>query len=257
VTTRKEDNNMICHHHKCIFVHIPRTAGTSIESVFLRLLGLTRDTRAPLCLGDNDRPDKDPPHLEHLKADEYVRYKYLPQEMFDKYFKFSFVRNPWDRMVSFYNYFKFSRRCGFKSFVMDRFWNELLYNGYFWFVVPQCNFIYDEKGKLLVDYVGRYENLQEDFYEVCKNIGLSPLKLPEVNKAEVVTEPRLSLKRTREVVKRRKFKYLFEEFLYQYKEKYTPQYNKYQEYYDSESMEFVKDFYKKDIKMFGYTFDDN
>lgn len=248
---------MISHQHKCIFVHIPKNAGTSIVSVFLKLLGLTRKKQSLLCLGVNKNPDVDTPDLTHPKANEYVRHQYIRQELFDKYFKFSFVRNPWDRMVSFYKFFNISRRCNFKTFVMDRFWDDLMFNHYFWVVVPQCNFICDEKGKLLVDYVGRYENLQEDFYEVCKNIGLPLLKLPVENKSEVRMEPKLNLKSALRLVRHREIKHIFEEFLYQHKEKQTPQYDTYQEYYDSESMEYVKFIYRKDIKMFGYKFDTN
>ncbi|WP_422127914.1 sulfotransferase family 2 domain-containing protein [Vibrio hannami] len=101
---------MISHHHKCIFVHIPKNAGQSVEHVFLNLLGLNWETRAPLLLRYNDKPELGPPRLAHLKANEYVRYNYLTQEMFDDYFKFAFVRNPWSRTVSMYKYLGYSKK---------------------------------------------------------------------------------------------------------------------------------------------------
>lgn len=109
---------MICHHHKCIFIHIPKTAGQSIEHVFLDLLGLTWETRAPLLLRFNDRKELGPPRLAHLKANDYVNFKYISEELFNSYFKFSFVRNPWSRLVSFYNYRKYYLFYNFKYFVM-------------------------------------------------------------------------------------------------------------------------------------------
>ena len=251
---------MICHHYQCIFVHVPKTAGMSIEFFFLSLLGLTWDTRGPLLLGDNLKPWKPelgPIHLPHLKAEEYVKCQYVPQEMFDKYFIFSFVRNPWDRMVSIYKWLSFSKLCDFKTFIMDRVWNELLDRKYYWMIKPQYNFIFDKDGKQLVDFIGRYENLHDDFNEVCKNIGLSSHELPVVNRAAVLTKTKLSLKRLRYLCTKRKWNNLLEELSYNCKNKYSPHYDDFREYYDKESMEFVKHFYRKDVETFGYTFEDN
>ena len=95
---------MISHHHKCIFIHIPKTAGQSIEHCFIRSLGLTWETRAPLLLRYNDRPELGPPSLAHLKYSEYSEYKYITEEQIQTYFKFAFIRNPWSRLVSIYKY---------------------------------------------------------------------------------------------------------------------------------------------------------
>lgn len=75
---------MICHRHRCIFVHIPRTAGTSIE---VALLGT--DTW-------NTKPEE-----KHIYASTA---KKIYSEWWDEYFKFSIVRNPWSRMVSLAKY---------------------------------------------------------------------------------------------------------------------------------------------------------
>ena len=65
---------MISHHQKCVFVHIPKNAGQSIEHVFINLLELTWETRAPLLLRRNEHPELGPLRLAHLKAEEYVKY---------------------------------------------------------------------------------------------------------------------------------------------------------------------------------------
>ena len=236
---------MVSHHHKCIFIHIPKTAGQSIERVFLNLLDLKWETRAPLLLRYNDRPELGPPSLAHLKANEYVRYQYLSQELFDKYYKFAFVRNPWDRMVSIYKYYNYDTRFEFKSFLLNVFKNEIWHDKY-WFVGPQSGFVCGEDDTMLVDFVGRYENLQNDFNHVCKKIGLPPIEIPHANKSSL-TSPILSFN------PKRLIKYV----RYQIKGKYIPMFKRYQDYYDDETRELIADLYRRDIELFGYEFEGN
>ena len=59
---------MISHRHQCVFVHVPKTAGISIEHVFLAQYGLTWDERAPLLLRFNPDPALGPERLGHLTA---------------------------------------------------------------------------------------------------------------------------------------------------------------------------------------------
>lgn len=233
---------MICHHKKCIFIHIPKTAGQSIERVFLNLVNLKWETRAPLLLRYNDKLELGPPSLAHLKIDEYVRYKYLTQDMLDDYFKFSFVRNPWDRMISIYKYLGFSQKYEFKSFLInvfkDKVWQEKK-----WFVRPQSDFICGEDGEVLVDFIGKFENLQDDFYKVCEIIGVPPIELLHVNKSKKAITPSLRLKK------------IVEYLWWHFKGRGIAHFRRYQDYYDSESYEVVAELYKKDIELFGYKFD--
>ena len=221
---------MISHHHKCIFIHIPKTAGQSIEHVFLNLLGLNWETRAPLLLRANDKKEIGPPRLAHLKAHEYVKFNYISDDLFHSYFKFSFVRNPWSRLVSIYNY----RRCyqihSFKSFV-TRHLKSKIWKKEHWFVGPQYEFIYDKDENLLVDYIGKFENLQIDFEHVCKKINLEKIILPHINKSK---------------------KY---NFLLQLLNRKHIKFKHYSEYYDNETKQVVADLYKEDIERFSYTFE--
>ena len=234
---------MICHHTKCIFVHIPKNAGQSIEHVFLNRLGLTWETRAPLLLRYNGRPELGPPRLAHLRAEEYVRYKYLPQEMYDEYFKFAFVRNPWSRMVSFYKISRYSHRLEFKQFLTGVFKNKFWYEKR-WFMGPQTDFIYSGDDSLLVDFVGRFEQLQNDFNQVCDRIGLPHTEIPHVNLAEN-TKPNPS----------REPKKLAKYLLYLATKRKIPTFKRYQDYYDRESKELVAELYNRDIELLGYDFE--
>lgn len=236
---------MICHDYKCVFIHIPKCAGQSIEHLFLKLLNLTWETREPLLLRYNDRPELGPPRLAHLKADEYVYYNYMTQEQFESYFKFTFVRNPWDRVVSFYKYavnnLASTEECDFKRFVMEKLPNEI-WNSKYWFVGPENEFIYDKDGKILVNFVGRFENLQSDFNHVCTRIGLAPIEVPHVNKSEQKHESFLNPK---QMVKRL--------LKISGVSRHSPV--SYQDFYDDESSECVAELYSADIKLFNYQFD--
>jgi hypothetical protein len=234
---------VICHAYRCLFVHVPKTGGMSIEDVFVRLVGLTWPNRAPLLLLGNDDPGLGPPRLAHLKAGEYVARGHLAAEQFATYFKFSFVRNPWDRIVSEYKYRGYPVKIDFKTYLFKHLpapgWTDTYCH-----IIPQHDFLYDEAGKLLVDFVGRYESLQADFDKVCARVGIPPTPLPRVNRS--MEEARLDTfrelrKQLRRAIWSRERKHTF------------PHYT---EYYDDESREFVGRLFGKDLEAFNYAFDD-
>ena len=121
---------MLCHKYKCIYIHIPKTAGKSIQHVFARQLGLGSKKGSDLLLGMNDNPALGPPELSHLKTSEYVQFGYLSQEQFDSYFKFAFVRNPWDRIVSEYKFRGYPRKTDFKTLVANLYKQDIETFGY-------------------------------------------------------------------------------------------------------------------------------
>jgi site-specific recombinase len=77
---------MICKEYNSLFVHIPRTAGQSVEHFFLRLLGLCWQDRYRLLLRINQDPKRGPRRLAHLTASEYVSLGYLTASEFDSYY---------------------------------------------------------------------------------------------------------------------------------------------------------------------------
>lgn len=174
---------MISHQHKCIFVHVPKTAGQSIEHAFIEFNGLTWETREALLLRPRTKPEEGPRRLAHLIAREYVTCGHMTQEQYDAYFTFSFVRNPWSRFVSLYRALGYNMRFQFKLFVLHEF-NRTETDGYSWLVRPQSDFIIDENGNPLVDFIGRFENLQNDFSHVCGQIGIPVTDLSHTNKSK-------------------------------------------------------------------------
>jgi len=237
---------MISHHHRCIFIHIPKNAGQSIESFFLNLLGLSWENRAPLLLRYNDNPELGPPRLAHLLAPDYVRYKYLPQHMYDDYFKFAIVRNPWDRTISMYRYLGDPQNESFATFMKDRFMKEQ-WQERFWFVRPQSDFVYSEDGELMIDYLAHFETLNQDFKSVLEKIGLPEQALPHVNKsASPQAAPKLGLIKKTLAGKTAR---------HASTDTKTSQTKTYQEYYDQEMIDLVSRLYQKDIENFNYQFE--
>jgi hypothetical protein len=234
---------VICHRFRCVFVHVPKTAGVSIEHVFLRLMGLTWETRAPLLLRANDDPRLGPPRLAHLTASEYLACGYLTPEQFRSYFKFSIVRNPWDRLVSEYKSRGYPVRIDFKTYLRDRLPAPGWTDGYR-HVIPQYDFVYGPDGRALVDFIGRYERLQADFDEVCARIGIAPTPLPRMNRSLDDHAPRSF----------REFRRRLRRAIWSREREHT--FPSYTQYYDDESRELVARLFRKDIEAFNYSFGD-
>lgn len=231
---------MICRPFNCIFVHIPKTAGRSVEKFFMNKLGLDRENesdREQLLITDNSDPARGTEKLTHLSADEYVQCGYISQQEFNSLYKFSFVRNPWARLVSEYRYRNYLSHKSFKDFVLNKLpapgWDDKYRH-----IMPQTQMLYDGDGQLLVDFVGKFEHLEDDFGKVCEHLGFKDKQLSHVNSSD---------KRSREM--RRKFR----NFVHRNKESSL---HKYIDFYDDESREFVAELYREDIENFNYEFDD-
>lgn len=227
---------MICRDYNCVFVHIPKTAGQSVEQFFMHLLGLDWDhDREALLLQSNDDPARGTEKLAHLSASEYVDCGYLGQQEFSAFFKFSFVRNPWTRILSEYRYRNYFHHSSFRDFVLNKLprpgWDDQYRH-----VMPQYDMLHDRQGNLLVDFVGRFESLQQDFDRVCERLGIVDSSLPHRNRSD---------KKSRDL--KRKIR----NFLYMNGEN---QLQGMAEFYDDETREAVTEYYRKDIDTFGYEF---
>lgn len=237
---------MICAEFECLFVHVPKTGGLSITRFFLDRLGLTWEERGPLLIRPNDDPAAGPPGLAHLTTEEYLRFGYLDEERFRRWFKFGFVRNPWDRLVSDYLFFH-AGRYGFKRFVMERFPTPAddcyrTHTGRYRHILPQHRYLYDEEGNLLVDFIGRFERLNEDFAKVAARLGIEgAVTLPHMNGAD-------------DNFRRR----LLQKGLARPDQRITPAKRPdYRSFYDEETHAFVAEYYAQDIELFGYRFDND
>lgn len=209
---------IVSHSHRFIFVHVSKAAGTSIERALEPFRHRPPDTRlnrwrCKLGLQWDYRRYR---FRQHDSA--RLARRVLPAALFDDYFKFGFVRNPWDWLASLYSYLQ--RTPGHRHHRRVR---AMSFAEYVTFEIQrgqrtQSDFLIDENGRLLVDFVGRFENLEADFARVCQRLGLGPIPLPHRN-ASRQRRPYQSLydATTRDRVARhwagdvRRFGYRFEE----------------------------------------------
>ncbi len=159
---------MISHKYKYIFIHIPKTAGTSIKKHLVSL-------RSPL---DHKSPQDPLDYLGHNKL-SYFECKYKNIEGF---FKFCFIRNPYERMTSLYKYAKNLLKfdLSFLEFCQHVRMGEKFINNVIWeeHYEPQSNYISTK-----IDFIGKVENINSDFKKICDNLNIPHQELPQINKS--------------------------------------------------------------------------
>lgn len=210
---------LISDSHQFIFLRMRKVASTSMKAIL-----------SPLCL---PRPEG---RLAHLKSRAWLEWNYhryvfrahddiraaqrrMPTEKFDQYFKFAFVRNPWNRLVSEYEFLlkrpkhgrhaRVKRLDNFRQFIEMQIPRRDAY---------QINMLCGRDGELLMDFVGKLENLQADWQTVSERIGIPHQVLPVKN---------------------------------------VTQRSHYQDYYDDESRQLVAENWAREIDLFDYRFEED
>ncbi len=173
---------MICHRRQFIFIHIGKNGGQSVEKALrpfafsipqriIRYVDIRTGKRDPLGITAAGSH----PSVADLK-------RVLGEETFDAYYTFCFVRNPWSRLLSFYKFAKLRPNSihhkdvtslKFDDFV-DKYSEEPPMRS-------QSSLIVGSDGRTLVDFVGRFENIHQDFRTVCQTLRCSA-DLPHKNK---------------------------------------------------------------------------
>ncbi|UCG38146.1 MAG: sulfotransferase family 2 domain-containing protein [bacterium] len=208
-----------------LFVHIAKTGGTSVRAALERLrwrdpLYIPQFISSRLSHMTGHRiASKLPRHAKIIAAKEM-----LPRELFDRLFKFAFVRNPWDLQVSSWHHLRRERPHlvahvnDFSQFLRWKLDPERPYQYHVdTSIEHQVDYLKDLDGTIIVDFIGRYENLLADYEEACRRIGIKPPPLPHKRQARDRTD--------------------------------------YRNYYTDETAEMVALYFKTDIDAFGYTFD--
>lgn len=159
---------MIDYKNKFIFVHIPRTGGTSIESILFK--------------------DSLYKRSHHTLKQYYRQIEKKGMNPLD-FYSFSIVRNPFDKLVSEYKWFCGEHTNIFPNKFVRKFYKGMSFKDFFYNF--HCNRKGDRYHKMLqssilsnerIDYIGRFENLQSDFDRICKKISKPPVRLPNIYK---------------------------------------------------------------------------
>ncbi len=200
--------------HRFIFAAIPKTGTHAVRQALraqlgpedIEQVGLFVESKFPI-------PELAALRHGHLSLDQLRPY--LPPEQFDAFFKFAFVRNPFDRFIS---YCAFMTRVRgelearphqvMRHYIDNPQWQHVLFQ-------PQYSFVSDADGNLLSDYVGRVEQMQRSYDDIAQRIGIPPTLLAKVN-----------------ATKRRD----------------------YRDYYTPELADGVAKLYARDLELFGYEF---
>jgi Sulfotransferase family len=202
---------MISLQNRFLFVHIPKTAGNSIQSVLRnysedQLVALRKEQDGIERFGLRNPKYK---IKKHFTLSEY--HDALGDEQFRKLYKFTCVRNPWDRMVSYY----------FTPTQDPETWNRKRFREIISKAVSVADYLRLDNGEgdafANVDYIMRFETLADDFRAVCTAIGISPLTLPQYNRSSREHYSKYYDSELRELVRMRfaaeieRFSYMFEE----------------------------------------------
>lgn len=207
---------LVSYSHNFLFTHSLRTGGTSFKSVLRPLSSNPEryiENRVLRALG--------------IRINHYTLYqrkwfrghtsaltakRNIPADVWDGLFKFTNARNPFDRLVSLYHHLQ-NHKTGvrLKDMGFDAFVRE-------WSLDPklqQKELIIDENGELLMDYIGHFETLAQDFQYITSRIGLDAT-LPHKNGSV---------------------------------------HKDYREYYTPELIKLVNERFAEDLEFFGYEFD--
>jgi hypothetical protein len=218
---------LISHRKHFVFIHVYKTGGTAISQALVRYArwreqfgnrffvtrAFTNQINAWFGLNDQGNRWLTGAH-KHATASELRAV--LGPKLYDSYFTFAFVRNPWDWQCSLYHYIRGTgthrdyvrtQRMSLTEFLKY----QVTFNA-----PCQVDFLTDAQGTTIVNKVGRFETLQKDFEEVLQILRLPKTRLNLVNESARAGD--------------------------------------YRQYYDSSSVELVRQHFARDIERFHYEY---
>ncbi|MEM9006728.1 MAG: sulfotransferase family 2 domain-containing protein [Cyanobacteria bacterium P01_F01_bin.86] len=195
---------LVCNTHKFIFVHIPKTAGTSVA------VSLSQSFKwNDLIIGGTEFGELVQPHYKstfglskHSSAREIKAI--VGTDIWNEYYKFTFVRHPYTRTISLYTYIqkvlKVKGLRGYFRFLLGKThvqtwqlsqaylqtknFSEFIRHEKFlrsFTTASQTNYLIDHKDELDIDFIGKFEDLSKDFATISNQVGLESRPLGKSN----------------------------------------------------------------------------
>lgn len=205
----------VCFDREIIFIHVPRTGGQSILKMMDMWYG--DDKRWKHLFGwGNDY------EMSHMPVTAIADH--IGQDKFRRYFKFAFIRNPWERLLS--TYFKqdlITKSClsfdqDFINFVyeLEKKWKVInekkhIHKSH---LIPQAEIVCNDDDVLMVDFLGRFEEFQENVDKIRERLNITK-QASKINGTG---------------------------------------HKPYQEYYNKDTVEIIRRLYHRDIRLFNYEF---
>jgi len=177
-----------------IWIRIPKTGSQSIKS-------LIHD------------------EIQHPHFSSQALVQVIGRQRYDELFKFTIVRNPWDRLVTCYHYYQ-HKESSFEQWIKNGMPNNITGSKFRpSSLIHQLGWFTDEEGNSMVDFIGKLENIDKDWKIICDFLKIDePEKIPHKNK-------------TRQARKKH-----------------------YSTYYDEELKNLVGDMCSEEIKLLNYEF---
>lgn len=218
---------LISYSHQFIFFHIAKVAGISIREAlkpYVQEPEKFKIKRPPKKLDNgaaNPLYEMWESSLTHAKAKEVKAD--VSSDIYNGFYKFSFVRNPWDWQVSMYHFLlketsniRYDLIRSMNSFEEYLEWVICAKNPYPKGATKlQKEMVVDENNNLIVDFIGKYENLNQDFAQICQVLKINAT-LPHLNQSS---------------------------------------HRDYKLYYNERTQKMVAEHFSEDIELFRYTFE--
>ncbi len=225
---------------KFIFSHIPKAGGSTLSRILAIHAGsapiviagdyldnnqtqfYNHDCMCTPITNDHKEPSWLPGHHVPMRDVKYIKL--------EDYFKFAFTRNPFDRLVYIWEIPFIKFKYPFSDFIKVDTTEEMKLA---WSIRTQYDILSDDTG-LLVDYIGKYENLEDDFEYVRKKLDI-PKK--------ILLDRRNN---NRKAVDYNKLPYVNKNI--------NKDHDSYREYYNTEARNLAEKYYRKDLETFEYEF---
>jgi len=168
---------ILSYSHRFLYLHIPKTAGSSLHAALSPFAYTPEDHWLNRLLNGVGI------HVNYFGPCQLKRFRthatasvvrqHLPRDIFEGLFRFAFVRNPWDLLVSYYHYILSNPRH-------HRHWRVKTLGTFAAYVdyeiqrnkFAQHHFVCDDRGEVIVNYLGRFENLDDDYAAICRRLKI-------------------------------------------------------------------------------------